>query len=76
MLSATKLDKCSETENASVHQDSQNQLLKTATVLMNLKNAKHAMGQNAVAPVNGKNGVHAMVLATLVIEKESNLIHV
>jgi len=76
MLNATKLDKCSETENASVHQASQNQLQKTATVLRNSKNAKHATGQNAVALVNGKTGVHAMAHAILVTEKESSLIHV
>jgi len=76
MLNVTKLDKCSETENASVHQGSPNQLQKTATVLMNSKNARHATGQNAVVLVNGKNGVHVTVHATLVIEKESSLIHV
>ena len=41
---------------------------------MNLKNVKHATDQNAVALVNGKNGGHAMVHATLVTEKESSLI--
>lgn len=76
MLNVTKLVKCSETENASAHQGFQNQLQKTATVLMNLKNAKHATGQNAAVPVNGKNGVHVMVHATLVTERESSLIHV
>lgn len=76
MLNVTKLDKCSETENASVHQGSPNQLQKTVTVLMNLKNARHATDQNAVVLVNGKNGVHVMVHATLATEKESSLIHV
>lgn len=76
MPSATRLVKCSETENAFVHQDSQHQHPKTVIVPMNLKNAKHAMDQNVAALVNGKNGVHAMVHATLVIEKESSPIHV
>ena len=39
-----------------------------------MKNVKHATDQNAVALVNGKNGAHAMVHATLVTEKESSLI--
>jgi len=76
MLNVTKLVKCSETENASAHRGSPNQLQKTATVLTSSKNAKHATGQNAAVPVNGKNGVHAMVLATLVTERESSQIHV
>jgi len=70
MLNAIKLDKCSETENVFVHQDFQHQLQKTVTAQMNLKNVKHAMVQNAVALVNGRNGVHVMVHAIPVIEKE------